>query len=217
MNASARRPDLQLELALLAAGVERIAGIDEAGRGALAGPVVAAAVILPLERPGLATELCEVNDSKQLTAAARERVYNSIVGCSLAFAVGSADNHEVDQLGLLPATRLAMSRALTELVPQPEHLLLDYMLLSEHELPQTSQAKADTKSLTVAAASILAKVTRDRWMMARDRDYPGYGFGQHKGYGTAQHRNALKRLGPSPLHRQSYAPVAAAATSKSQE
>ena len=209
MNNSNQRPDLQLEMALFTGGIRHIAGIDEAGRGALAGPVVAAAVILPLELPDLANTLHEVHDSKQLSPKVRQRAYDSIHRTARAISVGSATSNEVDELGLLPATRLAMSRAVAILQPQPQHLLLDYMLLPEQETTQTSQAKADSKSLSVAAASVIAKVTRDRWMVECDKKYPGYDFSQHKGYGTVHHRQVLSQLGPSPVHRLSYAPVAA--------
>jgi ribonuclease HII len=213
MVVGANGPSLQLELSLLAGGFEIIAGIDEAGRGALAGPVVAAAVALPLRESGLARTLQGVQDSKVLTPSARQRAFSAIQSAALGLAVGSASNIEVDRLGLLPATRLAMNRALEKLEPQPLHLLLDYMLLPEDERPQTSQAKADAKSLSVAAASIIAKVTRDSLMVESDQQFPEYGFARHKGYGTSQHRQALAQLGPCALHRRSFAPVAAALSS----
>lgn len=214
MAAEAGRPTFKLEHALSAGGFRLIAGLDEAGRGALAGPVVAAAVIFPTDRPDLAETLRAVHDSKQLSASRRQHAFQLIQHEAISWSTGSASNTEVDQLGLLPATRLAMHRALAALEPQPEHLLLDYILLSEDERPQTSQAKADAKSLSVAAASIMAKVSRDQHMIECDDHYPEYGFCRHKGYGTSEHRQALQRLGPTPLHRQSYQPVARVSSHK---
>jgi ribonuclease HII len=202
-------PNLDLEFALYAGGVRFIAGIDEAGRGALAGPVVAAAVILPLNQPNLTQSLTSVHDSKQLSPTERQQALENVHQVALGYAVGSANNREIDELGLMRATRLSMRRALAKLPFQPDHLLLDYILLPEDERPQTSMARADSKSLSVAAASIIAKVTRDQQMIEWEMEYPGYGFSQHKGYGTSKHRQALEHLGPTPLHRLSYAPVAA--------
>ena len=213
MIADRPRPNLELERALVGGGYRFIAGIDEAGRGALAGPVVAAAVMFASDQQDAADVLQEVHDSKQLTAKARERAFELIKAHALCWATGSASSEEIDQVGLLPATRLSMTRALASLVPQPDHLLLDYMLLSEDERPQTSQVRADSKSLSVAAASIVAKVTRDQMMHDYEPQHPGYGLGRNKGYGTAEHRQALQRIGPSPIHRRSYQPVATALAS----
>ncbi len=186
-----------------------MAGVDEAGRGAWAGPVYAAAVILPLDQPDLPAALDGVADSKQLSPGRREALLAVIHSVALSVGVGVSTAVEVDGLGILPATRLAMRRALESLTPAPEALLLDYVALPEVHLPQRSLPKADRHCLSVAAASIVAKVSRDRWMMALGERYPGYGFARHKGYGTAAHRSALARLGPSPVHRMSWAPLQA--------
>jgi ribonuclease HII len=203
------RPDLKLERALLAGGVLQVAGIDEAGRGALAGPVVAAAVVLPVDRPDLPDRLAEVRDSKLMTPHQREINFARIMACSDSAATGLASHEEIDQLGLISATRLAMMRAVDQLGQVPAHLVLDYMILPECELPQTSLAHGDATTLSIAAASVLAKVTRDRMMIELDRRFPGYGFARHKGYGTRDHRLALAAFGPCDVHRRSYAPVAA--------
>jgi ribonuclease HII len=199
---------LELELGLWKAGVTLVAGLDEAGRGALAGPVVAAAVVLPTNQRQLEDGLTGVLDSKKLSHPQRLEAMRQIRGTALAWSAGAASHHEIDALGLLPATRLAMTRALSRLRLQPAHLLIDYLLLPEDERPQTSLAYGEDRSLSIAAASIVAKVTRDRWMSALSASYPGYELGRHKGYATELHRQALQRLGPSPVHRTSYAPVA---------
>lgn len=205
----ANKPNLYLERALHGGGVTSVAGLDEAGRGALAGPVVAAAVVLPLDRTDLAESLSEVRDSKQMTARQRERSLGRILELASAAATGSASSTEIDTLGIIPATRLAMMRALQQLTPAPAHLVLDYMILPECELPQTSMAHGDARCLSVSAASVMAKVTRDRLMQEFDWRYPAYGFTQHKGYATRAHRSALAAIGPCEIHRASYAPVAA--------
>lgn len=202
-------PDLSHEYDLLQAGCAYVAGVDEAGRGAWAGPVVAAAVVLPLERFDLAHLLHGVRDSKRMSAAQRETWFPMICEFALATGVGAASAHEVDRLGLLPATRKAMQRALEKLCVQPQHVLIDHIPLPEVTLPQTPITRGDDRVLSIAAASILAKVSRDRAMCALDADFPGYGFARHKGYGTPHHRRALERLGPSAIHRLSYAPVSA--------
>jgi ribonuclease HII len=188
-----------------------VAGLDEAGRGAWAGPVVAAAVVLPLERFDLARQLAEVRDSKQLTARQRERCAEAVLSIAVSTAIGQAEAAEVDAVGLLPATRAAMARALAQLSVQPRHLLLDHLRLPELPIEQSPITRGDALVLSIAAASVLAKVARDRLLVALDQLYPGYGLARHKGYGTAEHLAALLRLGPSPIHRRSYAPVAAAA------
>lgn len=204
-------PTLTFELSLYRAGLSLVAGLDEAGRGALAGPVTAAAVILPLEdhEPVLGG-LEGVRDSKLMTPAQRERALHTICELALGWSVGSASPKEIDSMGLVPATRLAMARALAELPLSPEYLLLDYMLLPDDERPQTALVRGDRRSLSIAAASVVAKVSRDEEMVALGERYPDYDLAQHKGYGTADHRAALERLGPTPVHRRSYAPVAAA-------
>ncbi len=201
------QPDLDRELKLVSTGHRFIAGIDEAGRGALAGPVVAAAVVLPLERFDLARALSKVRDSKQLSPATRQRCSREVRELALAVGIGEASAGEVDDLGLLPATRAAMHRAVEALDPAPSHLLIDHIRLPEIELPQEAITRGDQSVLTIAAASVLAKVWRDQRMAELGKRYAGYGFERHKGYGTAQHRQALIRLGPCPEHRRSYAPV----------
>jgi len=201
------RPGLDQERALLEQGYRLIAGIDEAGRGAWAGPVYAAAVILPLDRPDLSQVLRGVADSKQLSPQRREALLQVIYAVALSVGVGTAAAAEIDALGIVPATRLAMKRAIDVLSPAPQALLLDYVQLLEIDLPQRSLPKADQRCLSVAAASIVAKVSRDRWMVELHSQHPGYGFARHKGYGTADHRSALARLGPSPVHRLSWTPL----------
>ena len=203
------RPELDLEIGLWQAGAELVAGLDEAGRGALAGPVVAGAVVLPALPDRLAERLSEVLDSKRLSHHQRLRAFRQVRLTARAWSAGAASHQEVDSIGLLPATRLAMTRALARLRAQPVYLLIDYLLLPEDERPQTSIAHGEDRSLSIAAASIVAKVTRDRWMSALGVSYPGYELARHKGYATECHRLALQRLGPSPVHRYSCAPVAA--------
>jgi ribonuclease HII len=203
-------PGLILEHHLRSLGHRLIAGIDEAGRGAWAGPVVAAAVILPLDCPDLLTLLQGVNDSKKLTARQREQAGPTIEDLAVAAAVGAASAAEIDRLGIVPATRLAMQRAVARLNPPPKALLIDAVdLTALVPLPQHSLFYGDAISLSIAAASILAKLSRDRRMTALETHYPGYGFARHKGYGTAVHQAALARLGVSEIHRQSFAPVKA--------
>lgn len=202
-----QQPDLSFEQALWQTGIRRLAGVDEAGRGALAGPVFAAAVILPdtLDCLGL---LSGVRDSKQMTARQRDFWANQIKTTALSWGVGCAEAEEIDRLGILPATRLAVRRAVETLQPSPEHLLLDYLKLSEYGARQTSLVKGDARCLSIAAASVLAKTARDAQMLAYHRQYPAYGFARHKGYGTQEHLNALAQSGPCPIHRRSFAPVA---------
>lgn len=199
-------PTLQFERALWDAGLPAVAGIDEAGRGCLAGPVAAAAVILPADED-IAKTLSSVRDSKQLNSAQREEVRILIENISLTWAVGWADNGEIDQLGIVPATRLAVWRALEKLNPTPDHLLVDYIVLPDISLPQTRLVKGDARSLSIAAASILAKTHRDSLMTAFASTYPSYGFDKHKGYGTPLHRQAIQSRGSCPLHRMSFAPL----------
>lgn len=202
-----RWPDLSRERRLLRAGATRIAGLDEAGRGAWAGPLAAAAVILPLERRDLARALLQVRDSKQMTPRQRSEASALIRDQSLAWAVGAASAQEVDSLGPLRATHLAMRRAIAELTIVPDHLLIDYLRLPELVLPQTPVVHGDAASLSIAAASVLAKVWRDIYMRELAGRFPYFGFDRHKGYGTAEHAAALRRMGPCPEHRLSYAPV----------
>jgi len=201
------QPNLDEELELYAAGYTRVAGIDEVGRGAWAGPVYAAAVVLPLERADLLDLLAGVRDSKQLSPAQREVLLPRILRVAKAVGIGWASPAEVDELGIVAVTRRAMARAVAGLNGQADALLIDHVRLPDVALPQQAFPKADARCLSVAAASIVAKVTRDRLMVALERDYPGYGFASHKGYGTPAHRTALQRLGPSAIHRMSWRPI----------
>jgi len=201
------KPNLFFEKQLWGEGFRVIAGLDEAGRGAWAGPVYAAAIALPNDNHVFRV-LDGVRDSKQMTARQRARYEGCIKSVSIAWGVGSASEGEIDQLGIVPATCLAMQRAIDELVYPPNHLLIDYISMRDCACPQLSLPKGDCRSLSIAAASVLAKTTRDAFMIAQDANYPGYGFARHKGYGTALHRAALKELGPTPFHRKSFKPIA---------
>jgi len=198
-----KAPDFSFELTLWNSGVQFIAGIDEAGRGALAGPVAAAAVIFPPD-PGLEARLRGVNDSKKLTKNGRDEWAQRIPGMALANAVGLASNTEIDEIGIVPATRLAVERALQGLYFSPQHLLVDFLKLPDCALPQTALIKGDARSLSIAAASIMAKTARDEMLRLLDLEYPGYGFAQHKGYGTRAHQQAIQELGLTASHRQSF-------------
>jgi ribonuclease HII len=201
------QPNLDEEFKLRATGHAHVAGIDEAGRGAWAGPVCAAAVVLPLDRSDLPDLLAGVRDSKQLRAARREALLPRILEVADAVGIGWASSAEVDELGVVAATRRAMACAVTGLNGQADALLIDHVRLPDVALPQRAFPKADIRCLSVAAASIVAKVNRDRLMAALDESLPGYGFASHKGYGTPAHQQALKRLGPSPVHRLSWQPI----------
>jgi ribonuclease HII len=199
-------PDLHFEDALLGAGCQSIAGIDEAGRGCLAGPVVAAIVILSLDKNS-SDDFAGVQDSKQLSYQERDRLRAIIEDRCLAWAVGSASHVEIDQFGILPATRIAIKRALDQINTQPDHLLVDYIVLPDIPIPQTRLVKGDKRSLSIASASILAKTHRDSMMIKLAEQYPYYGFDKNKGYGTIQHKLALNKYGPTPHHRMSFAPL----------
>jgi ribonuclease HII len=196
-------PDLSFETTLWQAGLSAVAGIDEAGRGALAGPVCAAAVILPPD-PNISSQLAGVRDSKQLTREAREVAREVILRHALTWGVGFASSQEIDENGIVPATRLAACRALEGLAIPPMHILLDYLFLPEITVPQTALVKGDCRSLSIAAASVLAKTARDEVLKDLEHDYPGYGFASHKGYGTLAHRHAIQQLGACPVHRLSF-------------
>ena len=198
-------PSFAEEKILEAQGYRYIAGIDEAGRGALAGPVIAAAVILPPQVD--AHWLAEVRDSKQLTPARRELLFHHIHEIAISIGIGLAPHYLIDKKGIIRATRLAMKLAIDRLSPPPESLLIDYMRLPEVRLPQKGITNGDNLCFSIACASIIAKVARDQLMVAFDRVYPGYGLAQHKGYGTRGHFDCLFRLGPCPIHRQSFSPV----------
>jgi len=200
----------EFERALLIRGVKRIAGVDEAGRGPLAGPVVAAAVLFPARwiSDGLPRELEKINDSKQLTAAQRDTCFTLLTANSaVRFGIASLDAESIDAINILQATHRAMNQALAALRPEPEHVLVDGLPVKSLCFPQTPLVKGDARSFSIAAASILAKVTRDRLMLEYDRQFPAYGFAEHKGYGTARHLAALAELGPCPIHRRSFAPL----------
>lgn len=196
----------EVELALYRAGFRAVAGVDEAGRGALAGPVVAAAVILP--DPWDWTPGCPVVDSKLLSPEEREAAFTVITACARAWAVGAAGPDEVDALGIGRASRLAMVRAVAALKVQPDYILVDGPWPLGTGLPEMPLVQGEHRSVSVAAASVVAKVTRDRLMVRLDQEYPGYGFARHKGYPTDEHLRRLAELGPSPVHRRRYRPVA---------
>lgn len=202
-------PTLSEEMALFEQGYYFIAGLDEAGRGCLAGPVVAAAVILPLEADP--TPILErfkgVNDSKQLTEAARERLYDVIMEHAISVGVGIGSVEMIDQRNILQATLQSMRVALAQLTPQAQAMLLDAVKLPDIPLPQRSLTKGDSRCLSIAAASIIAKVTRDRLMCQLHEEYPVYSFKQNKGYGTRDHLDALKQYGATPHHRRSFSPI----------
>lgn len=185
-------------------GYRRIAGVDEAGRGPLAGPVVAAAVILPVR-----CRLIGVDDSKQLSVSERDRLYAAIMDRAVGVGVGSSTAEEIDRINILEATKLAMRRALGELAPAPDYVLIDAVSLTGVLLPVRPIIKGDALSLSIAAASIVAKVTRDRLMAQFHEIYPQYNFLSHKGYGTEEHLARLAEYGPSPIHRRTFAPVSA--------
>jgi ribonuclease HII len=199
-------PDLSFEMPLWHSGFQFVAGLDEAGRGAWAGPVAAGAVVLPPD-PQILQTLTGVRDSKQMTPLQRAKWAAKIKGNVLAWGVGFATHNEIDALGIVPATRLAMERALGEMVVSPDFLLVDAVHLPDIPLPQNALIKGDSRSLSIAAASVLAKTERDLLMMDLDCQFPGYGFARHKGYGTAAHRAALDDQGVTTIHRRSFAPV----------
>lgn len=198
-------PPLVLEQRLWSQG-KVVAGLDEAGRGAWAGPVVAAAVLLPPEPGELLVALAGVDDSKRLRPAERERLDECIRRVA-AVGVGVSPATEIDAAGILPATMRSMLAAVAALPRRPDFLLIDQIPYALGDLPQQRLVRGESKSLSIAAASIIAKVFRDRMMKMLDAEQPGYGFGQHKGYGTAAHRQALDRLGPCPAHRRTWAPL----------
>ena len=200
-------PSLDLERDLHRLGRTLVAGVDEVGRGALAGPVMAGAVILPPDLDPSAPWLQGIDDSKKLTPLQREQAAKEIHQHALAVSVGEASPEEIDRLGIVAATRLAMVRAVSGLSPQPQHLLVDYLSLDESDLPVTPVTHGDSLSHSIASAAIAAKVARDRHMVDVDARWPGYDFHKHKGYGTRMHLQQLNRLGPSPIHRFTFAPV----------
>lgn len=192
---------LAYEKECYARGIELIAGVDEVGRGPLAGPVVAASVILPKgsKIPGL-------NDSKKIPKSKHKEIYEAVLQNAIAIGIGVKDNQVIDQVNIYEATKLAMMEAIGQLDPKPQHLLIDAMKL-DLPIPQTSIIKGDANSLSIAAASIVAKVTRDQMMEEFDKEYPGYDFAKNAGYGTTNHLAGLHRLGVTPIHRRSFEPV----------
>jgi len=190
-------------------GLTLVAGVDEAGRGPLAGPVVAAAVVLPCSwsETGLDGRLRGLNDSKQLTEAQREKYYSILTAhAEIRYGIARVEVEVIDRINILQATHRAMNLALEQLQPPPEHVLVDGRPVKSMRFPHTALVKGDARSYSIAGASVLAKVTRDRLMRELDRLYPGYGFAGHKGYGTPQHLAAVQALGPCPIHRRSFAP-----------
>ena len=196
-------PTDEFELEARRCGYRRIAGLDEAGRGPLAGPVVASAVVLPTR-----CRLIGCDDSKQLSEAEREHIYHLIIERAVGIGIGSATEQEIDRLNILEATRLAMHRALAGLLPQPDCLLIDAITLLGCAIPIRSIIKGDLLCMSVAAASIVAKVTRDRLMVEYHKVYPQYNFLSHKGYSTEEHLQQLTTHGPCPIHRRTFEPVA---------
>ena len=197
-------PDFSFEKKLIASGHEIIAGVDEAGRGPLAGPVVAAAVILPKN-----FESVELDDSKKLSSARREKIYNNITSpdSNIIYAYSIVDEGLIDKINILRATHKAMAQAVLNLSIKPSFVIIDGMPVKDFPLPNDSIVKGDSKSLSIAAASIIAKVERDKLMLKYSKLYPDYKFEKHKGYGTKAHLEALDKFGPCNIHRKSFAPV----------
>ncbi|MFC1639087.1 ribonuclease HII [Patescibacteria group bacterium] len=198
------RPTFREERALLTEGFSVVAGVDEAGCGCLAGPVCAAAAVLPFD-----SRIALVRDSKTLSEAQRERAAEMVRERAAAWSVGWATAGEVDDLNIRKAAALAMRRAVEGLELRPQFVLVDAFEIPDLGLPQRGIVRGDRHVKSIAAASVLAKTARDARLAELDREYPGYGFAKHKGYGTAAHREALRRLGPCPEHRRTYAPVRA--------
>jgi ribonuclease HII len=206
---------LSYECELWQQGLTFVAGVDEAGCGPLAGPVVAAAVVFPCawSGAGLAHALRGLNDSKQLTEAQRDKYYAILTAhADIRFAVASVDVEMIDRINIYQAAHRAMNLALEQLQPPPEHVLVDGRPVKSMRFPNTALIKGDARSYSIAGASVLAKVTRDRVMREFDLLYPGYGFAEHKGYGTPQHLAAIRELGPCPIHRRSFSPFRPVAT-----
>lgn len=207
-SSSPRR--FRYELALVQNGFTRIAGVDEAGRGPLAGPVFAGAVIFPPQYvlEGLPKALKKINDSKLLCHEMREELFLEITSRpEICYAVAQVDSEMIDQINILQATHRAMNLALSKLLGAPEHVLVDGLPVKSMTFPSTAIVKGDSASYSIGAASILAKVSRDRLMTELDKAYPGYHFAEHKGYGTPEHLAAIKKHGPCPIHRKTFAPL----------
>ena len=201
-----QKPSFAEERLLKSEGYRFIAGVDEVGRGALMGPVLAAAVILPENFKKRWKS--KVRDSKQLSPEIREYLYGFIQEIAVSIGIGESSNDVIDAVGIARATRLAMIAAIKQLKPQPQFLLIDYVHLEETSLPQKGITHGDSLCFSIACASIIAKVTRDRLVTEMDKDFPGYGFAGHKGYGTKKHIDCLREKGPCRLHRRSFNPVA---------
>ena len=200
----------EFELSLWQSGIARVAGVDEAGRGPLAGPVVAAAAILPPRwaESGLPAELAGLNDSKQLTEVPREKYFKFLTACAeIEFGIALVDAGVIDEINILQATHRAMNDALAKLNPLPPHALVDGRPVKTLRVPQTAIVKGDARSYSIGAASVLAKVTRDRLMLEFHARWPEYGFAEHKGYGTAKHLAAIAKHGACPIHRRTFAPL----------
>jgi ribonuclease HII len=200
----------EFERVLWRQNLTRIAGVDEAGRGPLAGPVVAAAAILPSHwsKAGLPRELDGLNDSKQLAITQREKFFQFITACGeIEFGIAEIDATLIDEINILQATHRAMNNALAQLNPLPQHALVDGRPVKTMRVPQTAIVKGDARSYSIAAASVLAKVTRDRLMLGFHAQFPEYNFHEHKGYGTAKHLAAIEKYGACPIHRKSFAPM----------
>ncbi|MCH2526521.1 MAG: ribonuclease HII [Dehalococcoidia bacterium] len=200
-------PNLDIEQDVRSLHYKYIAGVDEVGRGPLAGPVVSAAVVLPHDLTGDEGWLGVINDSKKLSESKRQMAYEIISREAVSVAVGITNASTIDSVGILPATISSMFTALRGLEVSPDFVLFDFIPLKDCEYPYRTVVKGDTKSYSISAASIIAKVTRDELMKEADEQYPGYGFSGHKGYGTAKHLDAIKRLGPCEIHRRSFAPI----------
>jgi len=198
-------PSFFEERALKARGYRFVAGVDEAGRGALMGPVVAAAVVLPNNLKARWRD--RVRDSKLLNPATREFLFECINEKAISVGVGASSNEIIDFIGIVKATRLAMKLAIEQLVPEPQYILIDYMRLPEVSLPQKGITNGDRLCFSISCASIIAKVSRDRMVKELDSSYPGYGFARHKGYGTKEHLACLHRQGPCQIHRRTFRPV----------
>lgn len=198
-------PSFGEEKILEAQGYRYIAGVDEAGRGALAGPVVAAAVILPSNK--YLPFISQVRDSKKLTPLQREYLFHHVHESAVSIGIGMSNLDVIDTLGIVAATRLAMKSAIDQLSPRADYMLVDYMQLPEIDLPQKGITHGDDLSYSIACASIIAKVSRDQLMIKLDEEYSGYGLANHKGYGTKEHVECLRRLGPCSIHRKTFNPV----------
>lgn len=200
-----QKPSFKEESALRAQGYTLIAGVDEVGRGALFGPVMAAAVVLPVNLKERWKS--KVKDSKLLSPKERDYLYPFICETAISYGIGSSSNDEIDSMGIAKATRIAMLKAVRQLEPQPHFLLIDWVKLKESYLPQKSIIHGDMLCFSIACASIIAKVTRDRLVVKMDKQYPGYHLAEHKGYGTEEHLACLQQKGPCALHRRSFSPV----------